>query len=740
MKSSIIFLGMFLLSVFTFAQGPKIQEKDTLKIQEIEDIHLHKTGNPNKARVSTAKSNLAIIENPQPIAIVTHELIEAQQAKQLSDVLKNVNGLYITSSRGGSQDSFGGRGFIFGNENMFKNGAKINSGIFPEVSALERVEVLKGANALLYGNVAPGGIINMVTKKPRFFFGGSVAMNAGSWNSYKPTIDFFGPLSKNIAFRVNETYEYADSFRDVVNSQKQYFNPSFAINLGEKTQIIVEGDYLKQHFTPDFGTGSIMDSKTGISNFETGLSKNQFLGDKWNYQTNQMATTDITLNHEFNEKWFLNSVASYQNYTKDYFSVERIQWQYDGTVAGSTPTWKRALNKSYNEQNFASFQINLNGEFSTGKIKHKVLFGSDTDFGIADAYTYYNPKNGGNFGTSYHTGNWVLNNPSTWSEIAMPDSAKNTRNRIKTTRFGIYAQDFVEISKLVKIIAGLRYSNLKNDDTLVTNFKTGTESSTPKTATKDDAFSPKSGIVITPSDNFSIYGTYTNSFVPNTGFTINNEALKPSNVDQYEIGIKKNIWKNTVAFNIIAYQIINRNSYTTAIYDKNGNLNSDSTIKENAGKIKSEGVEIDITGNPTPQLTLIGGASYNHSVYLDTPEKVGYVENQRLVRTPAFTSNASVFYKFNKNLKGFIVGATANYVGDRKAGWNDIKIQKEITRMVDLKGYTTLDLSLGYEYKKFLLQAKIGNILNEENFTVHENYSVNPITPRNLYITLTYKL
>ncbi|MFY7814299.1 MAG: TonB-dependent receptor plug domain-containing protein, partial [Chryseobacterium taeanense] len=91
-----------------------------------------------------------MMETPQPIAIVTHEIIEQQQAKQLSDVLQNVNGVYLTSSRGNSQDSFGGRGFILGNDNIFKNGSRINSGVFPEVSGLERVEVLKGANAMLY--------------------------------------------------------------------------------------------------------------------------------------------------------------------------------------------------------------------------------------------------------------------------------------------------------------------------------------------------------------------------------------------------------------------------------------------------------------------------------------------------------------------------------------------------------------------------------------------------------------
>jgi hypothetical protein len=101
-----------------------------------------------------------------------------------------------------------------------------------------------------------------------------------------------------------------------------------------------------------------------------------------------MATAGITLNHQLNDKWYLNSVASYQNYTKDYFSVERIQWVYDGTNPNSNPTWKRVLNKTYNEQNYSSLQFNLNGEFSTGKLLHKILIGADGDYGIADAYTF----------------------------------------------------------------------------------------------------------------------------------------------------------------------------------------------------------------------------------------------------------------------------------------------------------------------------------------------------------------
>ena len=109
---------------------------------------------------------------------------------------------------------------------MFKNGSRVNSGAMPEVSSLESVEILKGSAAILYGNVAPGGILNMITKKPKFDFGGEVSLRAGSYNLIKPAIDIYGPLSNKIAYRVNGTFESADSYRDQVSSKRYYINPS----------------------------------------------------------------------------------------------------------------------------------------------------------------------------------------------------------------------------------------------------------------------------------------------------------------------------------------------------------------------------------------------------------------------------------------------------------------------------------------------------------------------------------
>lgn len=739
MRKQIISLGVLMIAVSIQAQMKFEPESDTIRIQQIEDINLHKTGNPNKAKPMSSKSNLTIMENPQPVAIVTHEVIEQQQTKQLSDVLKNVNGLYITSSRGNSQDSFGGRGFNFGNDNIFKNGARVNSGVFPEVSGLERVEVLKGGNAMLYGNVAAGGVVNLITKKPRFDFGGSVGQSVGSWDSYKTTVDFYGPLNEKVAFRVNGAYETADSFRDVVESQKYYFNPSFLFNIGQNSQLIIEADYLKNDFTPDFGVGSIT-NKDGSYSMNTLLPRNAFVGADWQFQNVEQATTGITFNHQFNEVWTLNAVASYQNYTKDYFSSERVQWGY-ATPAATRLSWKRPINRTYAEQNYTSLQLNLNGEFKTGSVNHKILVGTDGDYGTNDSYGYNISQT--QYGTNGSTnGTIYLDDASTWASGAIPDAIRRDRNRIPTQRFGIYAQDYIELSDKFKVLAGLRWSYIENMESEKKTF--ATDKTVNSAGTVDRAFSPKAGLVYMPNDNLSLFATYTNSFSANTGRDINDNSLKPSLVDQFELGMKKNFWNNAVALNLSLYQIENRNFYQMSEQKINGVVNSDKDIKEFAGKMRSRGVELDITGNPYPNLSIIAGASYNHSVYLDTPADFGYVENQRLVRTPATTANASVFYTFNNYVKGLKLGASAYFIGDRIAGWNDTKKTNSerngVSRFLEVDDYFTASLSAGYDWKKFSIMGKVDNLFDTINYNYHENYSVNPITPRNFYVTFTYKL
>lgn len=754
MKRKAVALGLISLSAFGYAQEKKA---DSLDVRTIEDVKLHKAGNPNRAKIFTTKSNLDVMENPQATAIVTHEIIEQQQAQQLSDVVRNVNGMYITSARGGSQDSFGARGYTFGAENIYKNGARVNSGIFPEVSGMERVEILKGGAAILYGNVAPGGIMNMITKKPLFNQGGSIALSAGSWDNYKTTLDFYDALSKSSAFRVNGAFEDKASFRDKVTSQKYYFNPSFLFNISDKTQLIVEGDYLKNDFTPDFGVGTlVLDTNTSRSVINDLIDIRKNPASDFQYQDTQMATSTVTLNHQINNDWNLNFVGSYQNYTKDFFGNERMQWNLQ--PANGSYLWNRSLTRTYNEQNYGSVQANLNGEFSIGKLKHKLLFGADADYLQADSYTFNYQKQDGSweeknssipYGTNGNTtnGSISLSDESGWASGYVPATSKRDLTRTPTRRAGVYLQDLISITDKLKVLAGIRWSYLENKTPLITKYSNNVavskvESNTGKLS--QNALSPRLGVVYQWNDTFMTFASYTNSFTPNTGTDVNLNALDQSIVDQWEIGFKKSLFANTIAFNATAYQIDNSNLAQTAPFNEQGNLNTNTNIKELTGKTRSRGVELDITGNPLANLSIIAGYSYNHMTYLETPDTLNsFIEGERIVRTPLNTANASVFYTFDNYVKGLKIGATAFYTGNRFGGWNnqkDASGNQKTDRMIPLTDFTQVDFSVAYQYKKFLLQGKLGNVFNVLNYTVHENYSVNPIMPRNFYLTLTYKL
>ncbi|WP_312421729.1 TonB-dependent siderophore receptor [Epilithonimonas sp.] len=754
MKRKAVAIGLLTISVLGYAQETKT---DSLDVRTIEDVKLHKAGNPNRAKVFTTKSNLDVMENPQATAIVTHEIIEQQQAQQLSDVVRNVNGMYITSARGGSQDSFGARGYTFGAENIYKNGARVNSGIFPEVSGMERVEILKGGAAILYGNVAPGGIMNMITKKPLFKQGGSVAVSAGSWDNYKTTLDFYDALSKNSAFRVNGAFENKASFRDKVTSQKYYFNPSFLFNISDKTQLVIEGDYLKNHFTPDFGVGTlVLNTSTSRSVINDLMDIRKNPASDFQYQDTQMATSTVTLNHQINNNWSLNVVGSYQSYTKDFFGNDRMQWILQ--PASGSYLWNRNLTRTYNEQNYGSLQANLNGEFSTGKLKHKLLFGADADYLQADSYIFNYQKQDGSweeknssipYGTNGNTtnGNISLSDETSWASGYVPATAKRELTRTPTRRAGLYLQDLISITDKLKVLAGIRWSYLENKTPLITKYNNNqavskVESNTGKLS--ENALSPRLGLVYQWNDTFMTFASYTNSFTPNTGTDVSLNALSPSVVDQWEIGFKKSLLANTIAFNATAYQIDNSNLAQTAPFDANGNVNTNTNIKELTGKTRSRGVELDITGNPLANLSIIAGYSYNHMTYLETPDTLNsFIEGERIVRTPLNTANASVFYTFDRYIKGLKIGATAFYTGNRFGGWNnqkDANGNQKTDRMIPLTDFTQVDFSIAYQYKKFLLQGKLGNVFNVVNYNVHENYSVNPIMPRNFYLTLTYKL
>ncbi|RAK20599.1 iron complex outermembrane receptor protein [Flavobacterium aquaticum] len=709
---------------------------DTVK--KLKEVVVTAKNNPSKSSVNRA--GIKEKDLPQAVQVIGTEIIQQQQSVRLSDVVKNANGVYVGSARGGAQESFWSRGYDMSANNMFKNGFRFNSGSIPEVSSLEKVEILKGSAALLYGNVAPGGIMNMVTKTPNFKTGGEFTMQAGSYNFYKPSADVYGAFNNSIAYRFNGSYENSESFRDYVTKERYYVNPSLLFKVSDKTEITLQADYLSDDWTPDFGTGSIGKEIADVP-------RNAYLGAKWSNGNTKQATASILVNHEFNKNWKLNFNSSFQDYDRESIGTERIQPAANGD-------WNRPYGRNKAVEQILANQISLQGNFKTGKIKHQLFTGIDTEISYADAYTFrfFNPDvldvNGDPVTVTIYgdpTNPVNIFDPvlydATYDGPIMPSEVTRIV-KTETTRLGVYAQDLISFSDKFKALLGIRYSYQE--------AKPETHNKVNNTITEekirnDRAFSPKVGLIYQPTKSITLFSSYSNSFTPNTGIDINNEALKPSIIDQTEAGIKNEFWKGKLTTNVTLYQIVNSNLVQTAEFDANGNINTNPNLKALSGETTSKGIELDITYKPIDDFNIMAGYSYNDMRYTETTGLTGsFIEGDRLVRTPQHTANLSFFYTVPTGMfKNVSVGAIGNYIGDRVGGWNNqvnpAYPNNVWDREIPVNGYTTIDVSLGYNWKQFSLLCKLSNITNELNYTMHENYSVNPIAPRQILTSLRYK-
>ena len=690
----------------------------------LKEVNINGYISRNMKSVSLNKSGIAPKDLPQAVQVINSKVIQDQQANRLSDVLKNANGLALGANRGAVRENFYARGYSLGNNNILKNGARTSIGGSPEASTLESVEILKGSSALLYGGVTGGAVVNMTTKKPKFEHGGELAMRIGSYDLYKPTLDVYGPLNNKVAYRFIATAEDAGSFRNQVRSKRIYVNPSVLFKVDKKTEVLVVADYLKSDYTPDFGIGSV-DSKI------IDLGRDKFMNTPWAYNKTNTTSMQINANHKVSENWKLNLIGSFDLYTRDYYGSERIRPGSNGITA-------RNLNRLNSLETTYNQQLNLTGAVKTGSVKHKILIGADADQSFTNNKAFQFIDEFGKKVPSFNYGDVNVFEPSTYYGTGfIPETFAISETLTPIYRYGLFVQDLITVSKRFKVLAGIRYTDQKNARTIKTTLQTNVKDYTPSTF--DDAFSPKLGLIYQPFETTSIYVSYANNFISNTGTDINLNALAPSIVNQYETGVKTEFFAGRLTTNLTYYKIINGDIAQIAEFDANGAVNSNSTVKQLNGETTSDGFEIDVTGNLSQGLNFITGYAYNFMRYTNTADKTGMIEDVRLVGTTKNTANATLFYTIqNGAAKGLRVGASAYYTGDRNGGWNDNKSATNL-RLIPIKGFVTVDLSAGYSVNKLSILTKISNISNELNYYVHENYSVNPIPPRQFSTTISYK-
>lgn len=738
----------------TLEQKIKIEEGKTLNLslelfenaEMLKEIVISGTYIANRT-ATLGKANIRPLDLPQSTAVVSSTVIADQQAVRLGDVVKNVSGVSLTETRGGVAETFSARGYSVGiagaGGSIFKNGTISNTMGFPDASTLESVEVMKGSSALLYGNVSGGVIINMVTKKPRFDWGGQVSMLLGSYNQYKPTIDVYGPISKKLAFRVVGTYENAQSYRDVVKTNRTYITPSLIYKISDKTDVMLQVDYLKSNIVPDAGVGT-PNSRITITELPE-APRNRFINTAWAYNKTDQTAGFLTINHRFNNNWKLTAIGSKQDTRVNAFGAG-----VPNAIAANGD-YTRALSAANTAENNYTGQVNLNGNFNTGKLSHQLLFGSDFLRISTVSHTFRFTSADGKVGTAYDKIN-IFDFTKYVARTDIPTIADTARTTTPQNRYGIYVQDLIAITPKFKVLAGLRYSYQTAFQSTILNLEKNTERRGTAADKSDGAFSPKLALIYQPFQTTSIYTSYSNSFTINTGTDINGDILKPSIIDQYEIGVKNEFLDGKLSANASVYKIINSNFAQTALFDKNGNPNTNTTIRELSGETTSDGFEVDFNGVLSKNFYFLLGYGYNFMRYTNTTGAVGgQVEGEQLIRNPRNTANGAVFYTFDKTkLKGLKVGLSAFYTGKRFAGNNNVvglngglnnttAALSAYNAQIPLAGFTTTDISAGYTFGKVSVLAKVSNIFNTINYIAHDRYSINPIAPRQFATTLSYK-
>ncbi len=693
--------------------------------QELEEVTILNSRSLNEQTSTISKSNIKAFDLPQSVMTISKEVLVQQQTLRLSDALRNVNGLYVMGATGGTQEELAGRGFAYNSNNTFKNGARFNNGVLPEMSSLERVEVMKGSNAILFGNVAAGGVINLVTKKPIFEKGGEVSLRMGSYGFYKPSIDLYGPLdTKNkFAYRVNTTYESANSFRDEVHSKRFYINPSFLMKLSPKTDVLLEADYLEDNRTLDYGTGAINYS---IAN----IPRSRFLGAKWSYFAATQKSLTATVNHQINKDWKLRVMLAGQDYGTDLFGTTRPN--ANNQFVKPDGKWIRGLQRSEVTENYFVAQADLTGQFKTGKIQHAFLFGADAD-GYNTETTAYNNL------AKYDSIN-VFNLETFKQRNDIPELSKRTLTRNPTQRVGVYVQDLISFSSQLKLLVGARYSYLDRQNEVYTHPTASTAAKTTITNNYDGAITPRFGLIYQPISSTSLFASYANSFTLNSGIDINSNPLPPSFIDQYEIGVKNELLKGLLSANVTAYQIVNSN-FTQAVIIPVGNPNNiPANAQELAGEVTSKGIEIDVMTKAYRGFSVIAGYSYNETRY--TRSNI-FVEGSLLRYNPQHTANMSIFYQLpaQSRWRNFNAGVTLFYTGDRVAGRSTrLTIPNDAFRLMPIPNFMQVDATVGYVHQKVSVRMRISNLFDTLSYYVHDDNSVNPIAPRMASVTFGFKL
>lgn len=690
--------------------------------------------NLNRENAIVAKIPLKKLENPQVYNTVSSEIMKQQGITNYDDALRNVPGISRTwesTGRAGDGASyFALRGFD-AQPTLYNGLPGLTSGNLDPAN-VEEIQVIKGPSSTLFGGAfySYGGMINTITKKPYHQFGGEIGYNAGSFGLNRVTVDVNAPLSKadKIALRVNSAYHSESSFQDAGFKKSFFIAPSLVYEVNDRLSF----HFLTEILEEERAVAPVFFHSDRFSPLPFKNLQELNLNPRLSFTSNDLTIRNPRFNlqaqavYKLSDQWTSQTVFSRGTVKSN--GIYTYIWD---DVSGDN-WFSQYFHREQQTTHTTDIQQNFNGDFKIGNMRNRLLVGVDyfrrnvidNGSGWASArnvtpqgdVNYVDPYSGDTLAPVY------LTQASIDNVLA---GLENSASNITNSSFGAYASNVLNITPKLSAMVSLRadYFDSKGE----------------KTTSEDDfdqwALSPKFGIVYQPvPDKVSIFANYMNAFINVAPRQITDpdgsnprvKTFRPEHADQWEYGVKTNLFSDKLAATLSVYDI----KVSDRVMPNPANIRD----YTQGGKVGSKGFEIDVTANPVTGLNLIAGFSHNKTKVISGDPEDFYSEPGRAIggQGPQNLVNVWATYRISSGtLKNAGFGFGGNYAGEYKV------IDNSKTGVFTLPAYTLLNASVFYNASHFRISLNVNNLTSKEYYIGY--WSVNPQKPRNSTLSVAYK-
>jgi catecholate siderophore receptor len=641
---------------------------------------------------SATKTLTPLRDIPQAVTVVTKEQIKDQMLMSISDVVRYMPGITAHQGENNRDDVV-----IRGNRSsadFFLNGMRDDVQYYRDLYNLDRVETLKGPNAMIFGRGGGGGVINRVSKEANFSPLGELYLQGGSFSNKRIAGDFGRPFNDKFAFRLNGMYENSGSFRNFVELERYGINPTFTILPGKQTKITFGYEHFHDERQADRGITSFQGRPANVP-IET------FYGNP--DDSDVRANVNIlsgTVDHQVgklnirNRTQFGDYDRFYQNYVPG------------ATNAAQTLVTLSAYNNATSRRNLFN-QTDLTYAVSTGRIRHTLVGGVE----LGQQRTN-NLRQTGFFNNTATSIQAPFDNPTISTPITYRPSATDANNRLKLNLAAAYLQDQIELSRYVQLVVGVRYDYF---DLKYHNNRNGDD-----LRRIDNLVSPRVGIVVKPLTALSLYGSYSVSYLPSAGdqfasLTTITQQVKPEKFSNYEFGVKWDV-RRYLSLTSAVYRLNRTNTRAT---DPN-----DPTRIIQTGSQRTNGFEIGMNGNITRAWSIAGGYAYQDAFI--TSATTAAVAGKQVGQVPHNTLSLWNKYQILPRLSA---GLGIIHRSDMFA---------TVDNSVTLPGYTRADAAVYYSFnERWRLQGNIENLSNRKYYVnADSNTNISPGSPRAVRVGL----